>query len=53
MRGPELFARGVAGFEGAEEQLRSEALRAIEELAPQARRAVEEVQETLRFALRR
>jgi ribonuclease J len=53
IRGPELFARGVAGFEGAEEELRAEALRALDELTPQARVAVEEVQETLRVAVRR
>jgi ribonuclease J len=53
IRGPELFARGVAGFEGAEDEIRAEALRAIEELTPQARLAVDEVQETLRAAVRR
>ena len=53
IRGPELFARGVAGFEGAEDELRAEALRAIEELTPQARLAIDEVQETLRVAVRR
>ncbi|WP_242345272.1 ribonuclease J [Anaeromyxobacter terrae] len=53
IRGPELFARGVAGFEGAEEEIRAEALRALDELTPQARVVVEEVQETLRVAVRR
>ncbi len=53
VRGPELFARGVAGFEGAEEELRDEVLRALTELSPQARADVEEVQETLRSAVRR
>ncbi|WP_242338676.1 MULTISPECIES: ribonuclease J [unclassified Anaeromyxobacter] len=53
IRGPELFARGVAGFEGAEDELRAEALRALDELTPQARLSVEEVQETLRVAVRR
>jgi ribonuclease J len=53
IRGPELFARGVAGFEGAEDEIRAEALRAIEELTPQTRLAVDEVQETLRVAVRR
>ncbi len=53
VRGPELFARGVAGFEGAEEELRGEALRALEELSPQARGDVEEVQEAVRLAIRR
>jgi len=53
VRGPELFARGVAGFEGAEEQMRGEVLRALEELSPQARADVGEVEETLRLAIRR
>ncbi len=53
VRGPELFARGVAGFEGAEDALRGEALRALEELSPSARADVAEVQETLRVAIRR
>jgi ribonuclease J len=53
VRGPELFARGVAGFEGFEEEIRGEALRAIEELSGPARADVAEVQEALRAALRR
>jgi len=53
VRGPELFARGVAGFEGAEEAIRGEALRAIEELSGPARADVAEVQEVLRTAIRR
>ncbi|BDG03618.1 ribonuclease J [Anaeromyxobacter oryzae] len=53
VRGPELFAKGVAGFEGAEDELRGEALRALDELSPQARMDVLEVQETLRVAVRR
>ncbi|HEY6097999.1 MAG TPA: ribonuclease J [Anaeromyxobacter sp.] len=53
VRGPELFARGVAGFEGAEEEIRGEALRALEEMSGPARADVLEVQETLRAALRR
>jgi ribonuclease J len=53
VRGPDLFARGVAGFEGSEEALRGEALRALEELSPTTRRDVAEVQETLRVAIRR
>ncbi len=53
VRGPELFARGVAGFEGAEEQIRAEALRAIEELSGPARSDVAEVQEAVRSAVRR
>jgi ribonuclease J len=53
VRGPELFARGVQGFEGVEEPARAEARRALEELSPQARADVAEVQEALRTALRR
>jgi ribonuclease J len=53
VRGPELFAVGVAGFEGAEAQVRGEALRAFEELTPAARGATAEVQEALRSAIRR
>jgi ribonuclease J len=53
VRGPELFARGVAGFEGAEDEIRAEALRALEELSGPARADVAEVQETLRVAVRR
>jgi ribonuclease J len=53
VRGPDLFARGVAGFEGSEEELRGEVLRALEELSPQARADVEEVQEVIRVAIRR
>ncbi len=53
MRGPELFARGVAGFEGSEDEIRGEALRAIEEMSGPARTDVAEVQETLRVAVRR
>ncbi|WP_242392593.1 ribonuclease J [Anaeromyxobacter oryzisoli] len=53
VRGPELFAKGVAGFEGAEEELRGEALRALEELSPQSRADALEVQEALRVAVRR
>ncbi|MGB8929819.1 MAG: ribonuclease J [Anaeromyxobacteraceae bacterium] len=53
VRGPDLFAVGVAGFEGAEEQVRGEALRAFEELTPAARGATEEAQEALRLAIRR
>jgi ribonuclease J len=53
VRGPELFARGVAGFEGAEEAIRGEALRALEELSGPARADVAEVQEALRQAVRR
>jgi ribonuclease J len=53
VRGPELFARGVAGFEGAEDAIRGEALRALEELSGPARADVAEVQEVLRQAIRR
>jgi ribonuclease J len=53
VRGPELFARGVAGFDGADEQLRGEVLRALDELSPPARADVAEVQETVRAAIRR
>ncbi len=53
VRGPDLFAKGVAGFEGAEDELRGEVLRAVEELSPTARADVAEVQEALRAAIRR
>ncbi len=53
VRGPELFAKGVAGFEGAEEAIRGEALRALDELSGPARSDVAEVQEALRSAVRR
>jgi ribonuclease J len=53
VRGPELFARGVAGFEGAEQELGREVVAALEELSPQARADVQEVQEAVRFAVRR
>jgi ribonuclease J len=53
VRGPDLFAKGVAGFEGAEEAIRGEAVRAIEELSPTARADVAEVQEALRASIRR
>ena len=53
VRGPEFFARGVAGFDGSEETLRAEALRALEELSPPAREDQGEVQEALRLAVRR
>jgi ribonuclease J len=53
VRGPEIFARGVSGFEGSEEALRGEASRALEELSPQAREDQAEVQEALRLAVRR
>ncbi|MFY3744950.1 ribonuclease J [Anaeromyxobacter sp. PSR-1] len=53
VRGPELFARGVAGFEGAEEELRAEVLAGLGELSPQARTDPAEVQEAVRLAVRR
>jgi ribonuclease J len=53
VRGPELFARGVAGFEGAEQELGREVAAALDELSPQARADVEEVQEAVRLAVRR
>lgn len=53
VRGPELFAKGVAGFEGAEDTLRAEALRAIDELPATARADVAEVQEAVRGSIRR
>jgi ribonuclease J len=53
VRGPEVFARGVAGLEGSEEAVRAEALRALEELSPRAREDQGEVQEALRVAVRR
>jgi ribonuclease J len=53
VRGPDLFAKGVAGFEGAEDEIRAEALRALEEMSGPARADVAEVQETLRVAVRR
>jgi len=53
VRGPDLFARGVAGFEGGEDELRGEVLRAVDELSPAARTDAEEVRATLREAARR
>jgi ribonuclease J len=53
VRGPELFARGVAGFEGAEEAIRQDVLRALDELTPTARADTLEMQEALRLAVRR
>jgi ribonuclease J len=53
VRGPELFARGVAGFEGAEDDIRGAALGALEELSEASRADAAEVQETLRAAVRR
>ncbi len=53
VRGPELFARGVAGFEGSEEEVRAEVLGALADLSPTARSDVGEVQEAIRDAARR
>jgi ribonuclease J len=53
VRGPEVFARGVAGLEGSEDAVRAEALRALEELSAPARLDAGEVQEALRLAVRR
>jgi ribonuclease J len=53
VRGPDFFARGVAGFDGSEEALRREALAALEELSAPARAQVAEVQEAVRIAVRR
>jgi ribonuclease J len=53
VRGPEVFAKGVAGFDGAGDGIRAEALRAIDEMSAQARIEVAEVQETVRVATRR
>jgi ribonuclease J len=53
VRGPELFAKGVGGLDGAETEIRAEVLRAVEELSPQARANVAEVQEAVRLAIRR
>jgi ribonuclease J len=53
VRGPEIFGRGVAGFEGNEEAVRGEASRAIEELSESARQDRAELQEALRLAIRR
>jgi len=53
VRGPELFARGVAGFDGSAAELRGEVLRAVEELSPQARLDMAETQEAVRLAVRR
>jgi ribonuclease J len=53
VRGPELFARGVAGFDGSEPAIRGETLRAMEEMSPAARADATEVQEVVRTAIRR
>jgi ribonuclease J len=53
VRGPELFALGVAGFDGAAEAIRAEALAALGELSGPAREDAAGVQEALRAAVRR
>jgi ribonuclease J len=53
VRGPDLFAVGVAGFEGNVDAIRAEALAALAELTPWARSSAAEVQEALRAAVRR
>ena len=53
VRGPELYARGVAGFDAAEPEIRVDVARALGELTPIARSDVAEVQESLRQAVRR
>ena len=53
VRGPELFARGVAGFEGSEEEVRAEVRQALDDLSPTARSDAEEVREAIRDAVRR
>jgi len=53
VRGPDIFARGVAGFDEGEDGLRAEALHALDELSAQAREDQGEVQEVLRQAVRR
>lgn len=53
VRGPELYARGVAGFDLAEAEVRGDVVRALEELSAAARMDVNEVQEVLRASVRR
>ncbi|HSB20215.1 MAG TPA: ribonuclease J [Anaeromyxobacteraceae bacterium] len=53
VRGPELFAVGVAGFDGAADAIRAEALAALAEMSGPAREDAAEVQEVLRAAVRR
>jgi ribonuclease J len=53
VRGPELYARGVAGFDAAEAEIRGDVLRTLGELSPTARADVGEVQEALRTSVRR
>jgi len=53
VRGPDLFGMGVAGLGDHEDDIKGEALRAVEALSPVARTDVTEVQEALRSAVRR
>jgi ribonuclease J len=53
VRGPDLFAVGVAGFEGAAPGLRAEALAALEAMTAPSREDPAEVEEALRGAVRR
>jgi ribonuclease J len=53
VRGPDLFAVGVAGFEESAGAVRAEALLALAEMTPGARESPAEVQEVLRAAVRR
>jgi len=53
VRGPDLFAMGVAGFEGAAEAVAREAREALSALSGAARADAAEVEEALRAAVRR
>jgi ribonuclease J len=53
VRGPDLFAMGVAGFEGAADAIRAEALAALGEMSGPAREDPAEVAGALRAAVRR
>ncbi|MBI5070873.1 MAG: ribonuclease J [Deltaproteobacteria bacterium] len=53
VRGPDLFAMGVAGFEGAAEAVSREAREALSALSGAARSDPAEVEEALRAAVRR
>jgi ribonuclease J len=53
VRGPEMFAVGVAGFEGAAQAIRAEALEALGGMTGPSREDPAEVEEVLRAAVRR
>jgi ribonuclease J len=53
VRGPELFGMGVAGLTGNEQELRAEALAAVEALTPAARTDAAEVRQALQASVRR